>query len=225
MFTLDDIVPWGRSFDEYRRMFALTDAELALAIVGCADGPASFNAEATRRGARVVSCDPIYRWETAQVADRIAATYDQVLEQTRRNAADFVWTAIPSVEELGRIRMDAMRVFLDDYDAGKRDGRYVEAALPALPFPDAVFDLALCSHLLFLYTQHLDEAFHLAALREMCRVAAEVRVFPLLALDGQRSAHVDPCVAGLRDAGYEVSIERVAYEFQRGGDQMLRVRR
>jgi hypothetical protein len=86
------------------------------------DGPASFNAEATARGARVVSCDPIYRWETAQVADRITATYDQVLEETRRNAADFVWTSIRSVEELGRIRMDAMRVFLDVYDAGKRDG-------------------------------------------------------------------------------------------------------
>ena len=71
----------------------------------------------------------------------------------------------------------------------------------------------------------MDEAFHLAALREMCRVAADVRVFPLIALDGQRSAHVDPCVAGLREAGYEVSIESVAYEFQRGGDQMLRIRR
>jgi hypothetical protein len=50
-------------------------------------------------------------------------------------------------------------------------------------------------------------------------------VFPLVALDGQRSAHVDPSVAGLRDAGYQVSIEGVAYEFQRGGDQMLRIRR
>ena len=223
MFTLDEIIPWGRSFDEYQRMFALADEELALAVVGCADGPASFNAEATRRGSRVVSCDPIYRWATAQVADRIAATCDQVLEQTRRNAADFVWTSIGSVEELGRIRMDAMRVFLDDYDAGKLDGRYVEAALPTLPFPDDAFDLALCSHFLFLYSQHLDAAFHLAAIREMCRVATEVRVFPLLALDGQPSAHVDPSIAGLRDAGYEVAIEPVAYEFQRGGNQMLKV--
>ena len=24
MFALDEVVPWGRSFDEYRRMFALT---------------------------------------------------------------------------------------------------------------------------------------------------------------------------------------------------------
>jgi hypothetical protein len=33
MFTLDEVVPWGRSFDEYRRMFALTDRELGLKIV------------------------------------------------------------------------------------------------------------------------------------------------------------------------------------------------
>jgi hypothetical protein len=30
MFTLDQFVPWGRSFDEYRRMFALTDEDLRL---------------------------------------------------------------------------------------------------------------------------------------------------------------------------------------------------
>ena len=59
-FTLDQIVPWGRTFDEYRRMFALTDADLTRRILGCGDGPASFNAEATLRGVRVLSIDPIY---------------------------------------------------------------------------------------------------------------------------------------------------------------------
>ena len=59
MFTLDQVVPWGRSFAEYRRMFALSDADLGLTIVGCGDGPASFNAEATALGATVISCDPI----------------------------------------------------------------------------------------------------------------------------------------------------------------------
>jgi hypothetical protein len=204
-------------------MFALSDEELTRRIVGCADGPASFNAEATRRGGRVVSCDPLYRWDAAQVADRIAATSDQVLEQTRRNASDFVWSSIPSVEELGRLRMGAMREFLKDYEQGRRAGRYVEAALPALPFQDRVFDLALCSHFLFLYTSHLDEAFHVAAICEMCRVAAEVRIFPVLALDGRRSAYVEPVVTRLRGWGFEVSIERVPYEFQRGGNEMMRV--
>ena len=59
MFTLNRVVPWGRSFEEYRRMFALSDADLQLKILGCADGPASFNAEASRLGHSVISIDPI----------------------------------------------------------------------------------------------------------------------------------------------------------------------
>ena len=54
MFTLDHVVPWGRSFASDRRMFALTDDDLARKIVGCGDGPASFNAEATRLGSAVI---------------------------------------------------------------------------------------------------------------------------------------------------------------------------
>src|ERR1700747_2525949 len=112
MFTLNQIVPWGRSFEEYRRMFALSDADLQLRILGCADGPASFNAEATWRGTSVISIDPLYRLDTRTIRDRVAATYDQMLEQARRNTQEFVWDTIRSVEELGRIRMQAMQAFL-----------------------------------------------------------------------------------------------------------------
>ncbi len=225
MFTLDQVVPWGRSFDEYRAMFALSEADLRLRILGCADGPASFNAEATRRGSRVVSCDPVYRWEADQIRHRIEATSTEVLEQTRRNREEFVWNTIPSVEELGRIRMAAMAVFLSDYGLGKAEGRYIEAELPALPLSSASFDLALCSHFLFLYSNHLDEWFHATAIGELCRVAAEVRIFPLLALGGRPSPHVNHALQAVRELGYDASVENVAYEFQRGGNQMLRIRR
>jgi hypothetical protein len=46
-------------------MFLLTGDDLTLRIVGCGDGPASFNAEATRRGARVVNNDSPIRDATA----------------------------------------------------------------------------------------------------------------------------------------------------------------
>jgi hypothetical protein len=225
MFSLDEVVPWGRSFAEYQRMFALGHAELRLNLVACADGPASFNAEATRRGGRVTSCDPMYRLDAARIRERIAATCDTILEQTRRNADDFVWDAIRSVEALRATRMAAMTDFLDDYVEGKAHGRYIDAALPELPFPDGSFDLSLCSHFLFLYTTQLGEEFHLAAIQEMCRVAAEVRVFPLLALDGRRSPYVDRTIDAVRSAGCNASIEPVPYEFQRGGNQMLRIAR
>ena len=43
-----------------------------------------------------------------------------------------------------------MEAFLADYDEGKTAGRYVDAELPALPFPNQSFDVAVCSHFLFL---------------------------------------------------------------------------
>jgi len=204
-------------------MFALSDADLGLRILGCADGPASFNAEATRRGTAVVSIDPLYRFDAQAIRDRIAATYGHVLEQARRNRQQFGWDTIQSVELLGRIRMQAMDAFLNDYDLGKRQGRYIDAKLPSLVFPDKAFDLAVCSHFLFLYTDHLTEAFHRSAILELCRVAREVRIFPLFALDGHTSPYVAIVVEDLRDR-WEVSLETVPYEFQRGGNQMMRLR-
>jgi hypothetical protein len=48
-----------------------------------------------------------------------------------------------------------MKIFLDDYKAGRAEGRHLVAALPELPFNDREFDLCLCSHLLFLYSAQL----------------------------------------------------------------------
>ena len=224
MFTLDHVVPWGRSFDEYRRMFALATADLHGRILGCGDGPASFNAEATRQGHRVVSCDPLYLFDPRQIETRIAETYDEVIEQTHRNVDGFVWGHdFPDVDALGAHRMAAMRAFLADYDAGRTAGRYLPAALPSLPFQSRTFDLALCSHFLFLYSAQLGEAFHRDAMRELVRVAREVRVFPLVALGGTPSPFVETCAADLTAAGCAVMIERVPYEFQRGANAMLRV--
>ncbi len=107
---------------------------------------------------------------------------------------------------------------------GKAAGRYVDAALPALPFDDAAFDLALRSHFLFLYTTQLGETFHRAAVEELCRGAGEVRLFPLVALGGQRSPYVELLISERRLAGDDVSIEIVPYQFQRGANQMMRIR-
>jgi hypothetical protein len=226
VFTLDTVVPWGRSFEEYERMFSLTGADRRARVLGCADGPASFNADATRRGMRVTSCDPLYRCDARQIRDRIGETFQQVVEETRRNAGEFVWdAAIPSVDDLARVRTTAMDLFLDDYDARRQEGRYVAAELPSLPFADGAFDLALCSHFLFLYTKQLTEDFHVASARELCRVAREVRIFPLLALGGAPSRHVPIVADRMRRHSFDVRVEAVPYEFQRGGDQMMRIRR
>ena len=204
-------------------MFALTDADLRRRIVGCGDGPASFNAELTAQLGRVVSIDPLYAAPARAIERRVEETFEVVIGEVRRNRDDFVWTHVPSIEELGRRRLGAMRRFLSDYGAGAQAGRYVAASLPALPFGDGSFDLALSSHFLFLYSEQLDLAFHLDSLREMLRVAGEVRVFPLLQIGGAPSPHVAATAAALRSDGVDASVEPVPYEFQRGGNQMLRL--
>jgi hypothetical protein len=222
-FSLEHVIPWGRSFAEYQRMFALTDADLRKRVLGCADGPASFNAHATERGAHVVSVDPLYAFSRAEIQARIDATYPLVMEQTRKNRDEFVWTEFESIEHLGRVRSEAMEGFLEDYEAGRQRGRYLSGELPRLPFDEQAFDLAVCSHFLFLYSAHLSEDFHLAAVEEMCRVAHEVRIFPLLELGGAASRHVSPVTEAMRCQGHRVEIVTVPYEFQRGGNQMLRI--
>src|SRR6478672_11062810 len=106
---LNEVVPWGRSFQEYRRMFDLTAAELAGTILGCGDGPASFNAEATRCGHRVVSCDPIYAFSTDEIRARVEACYESIVGAARRDAHRFVWDVFRDAEELGRARLAAMQ--------------------------------------------------------------------------------------------------------------------
>ncbi len=221
--TLDQVVPWGRSLDEYRRMFDMSQRDLDAKILGCGDGPASFNAEMTALGRSVVSCDPIYTFSKEQIARRVEDTYDPIVEQVRRNAQNYVWSDFRDPDVLGRHRLATMRAFLADFDSGRAAARYLPDALPALSFANGQFDLALCSHLLFLYSEQLSLAFHTAAIRELCRVAREVRIFPLLALDCQPSPHIAPIQARLRQAGFVVDLVRVPYEFQAGGDQMMRI--
>jgi hypothetical protein len=220
---LKEVIPWGRSFEEYRRMFALTDADLSGHILGCGDGPASFNAEATAKGHAVVSCDPLYVFPAAEIERRIEDCYDKVISQVRENPNGFVWDYFHSPDHLGQYRLAAMRRFLADFEAGKLQGRYIVAALPSLPFLDERFDLALVSHLLFLYSEHLDFPFHRAAIEELLRVATEVRIFPLLTLDGKPSPYVEPICTHLSEKGWRTEIVAVPYEFQQGGNQMLRI--
>jgi hypothetical protein len=226
---LNEVIPWGRSFDEYQRMFGLSDEDLAGRVLGSGDGPASFNAEATANGHSVISCDPLYSFSSAEIESRVQKCYDTVISQVKENAPAFVWDYFQDADDLGRKRLAAMRRFLEDYELGQQQNRYVVGSLPSLPFRDGEFTLALVSHLLFLYSEQFSTEDHNAALVELLRVANEVRVFPLLDLNRKLSAHVEPVQRYLEQAGFSVSINPVGYEFQKAddhlGNRMMRIRR
>jgi len=99
-FTLENVVPWGRSFEEYVSMFKLTSDDLQKKILGCGDGPASFNSRMNKAGQSITSIDPIYQFSANEIEGRISATYDEVLGQLGKNRKDYVWDAIKSPSEL-----------------------------------------------------------------------------------------------------------------------------
>lgn len=82
---LSEIVPWGRSLSEYREMFSLSDNDLKKNILGCGDGPASFNAELSKVGNNIISIDPIYQFSTTEIRSRINEVYPQIMSQVAKN--------------------------------------------------------------------------------------------------------------------------------------------
>ena len=222
-FKLKNIIPWGRSMEEYVKMFDLTPEELRLTILDCAGGPASFNAEMTAQGYKVICCDPIYQFTANEIKNRIQDTYQIVIDGVKAIQEYYVWQNIQSPEQMGEIRMAAMHKFLADLPLGINENRYLTDELPVLPFETHQFDLALCSHLLFTYSDQLSEEFHLTSVLEMCRVAKEVRIFPLLKISGEPSPHLKPIMSELQQRHYSVEIKQVPYEFQKNSNQILRI--
>ena len=212
-FHYKDIVPWGRSFDEYLDMFNLSENDLARDIVGVGDGPASFNFWMPQRETPIVSVDPIYQYSEAELRQRIQETYEDVIAQARQNRDKFVWTKFSSVDELAEVRMQAMDEFCRDFERGKQQGRYIDASLPNLPFPDGHFDLVLSAHLLFFYSANRDLAFHLDAVRELLRIGAEVKIFPIVDVNSNPSPFLSPVIDELEKDGIICTVERVPYPF------------
>jgi len=210
---LEKVVPWGRTLEEYKSMFSLSETDLTAKILGCGDGPASFNAEMIELGHHVVSIDPIYQFSAGQIEQRVRATYELVVSQVKQNSSHYIWKNFQDADELGKARLNAMEKFLLDYDSGKVAGRYLYQSLPSLEFVNDQFELCVCSHLLFLYSEHLSFDFHAASIHELLRIAPEVRIFPLLKLDGEPSPYLELVLEELSKKGCSVQVQSVTYEF------------
>ncbi|MDE7362919.1 MAG: class I SAM-dependent methyltransferase [Oscillospiraceae bacterium] len=221
-FKLSGVVPWGRNLREYRDMFRLTEDDLQKRIAGFGDGPASFNRELTEHGGSVISFDPIYQFTKEDIEKRIGEVRVEVMEQMWQNKDNYVWTRIKSLDELENLRMSAMNRFLEDYGKGRAEGRYVYHELPdKLPFEDDHFDIGLSSHFLLMYTA-LGYDFHIKAMAEMLRVCKQIRIFPIVDLDANKTELVDSVIGHFRE-NYRVDIVDTDYEFQKGDNKMLMV--
>lgn len=222
-FQLNSVVPWGRNLAEYRLMFELSDEDMKKKIAGFGDGPASFNCEAAKQGYKVTSFDPIYQFSADELRSRIDEVRAVVMRQMSENMENYVWTNIKNLDELENIRMSAMRLFLMDYEKGKSEQRYICHELPErLPYENGAFDIGLSSHFLLMYTM-LGYDFHINSMTEMLRICKEIRVFPIVDLDANKTELVSNVIKHFK-LSYDVEIRQTKYKFQKGDNKLLIIR-
>jgi len=211
----------ARSLADYRNMFALDDAELlAGPILDCPGGASSFAAEVGARGGQVVSVDPVYRLGAAHIADRVRVNLQNARQIFAETTLPIEWDYLVSTETYVRASQVAATRFQADFTSN--GSRYLAALLPELPFADSSFELALVSHLLFVYDTHLSFAEHLSAILELVRVSpGGVRVHPVVESSGRQYGRMDDLRAALGRLNVHTDIKPVTATWIAGAAQML----
>lgn len=218
--TATPLIPsWVHSLDDYRRMFDLRDEDLQRSILDYPASVSSFNAEMHALGNHVISADEHYDLRPLDMSKHV----DQIIQQLAVHLEQYADHIQP---EEGQALEDILvawdhyaKLFTSDYSMGKMQGRYRKALLPHLPFADFQFDIALCPDLLFRDKTAVPEQ----VLTELCRVAHEVRVFPLLDDQGEMSKEMGPAMLALQNKNYGIEVRAVPYKLLKGSNAMLRV--
>jgi hypothetical protein len=224
---LDRVAFIGRTFGEYTDMFGLNEDDLRRGpVLDCPAGPSSFTAEANGMGMEATACDALYGFSADELLARGEEDIGYIYARLDEAAHLYTWGYYGDRDEVVALRKKALALFRLDFPGGRKKGRYVEAALPRLPFRDGEFSLVLSGHFLFLYSDGMDFDFHLACLRELLRVCSgEVRVFPLQGLDAQPSPYLRKTFESFKREGVRAKTAQAPLEFQRGGNRMLRLYR
>ena len=148
----------------------------------------------------------------------------KAMEHMQKAQNNYKWDYFNDIEGLRKHRLSALQDCANDMRDSNE--RYIPATLPSLPFKSAEFDILLSAHFLFMYADRLDYQFHIETLNELLRVTKEeVRIFPLVDLEGKRYEHLDKLISYLDDNGCTVEELKVPYEFQTNANSMLKIRK
>jgi hypothetical protein len=223
--VLDRVVLLGRTMEEYRRCFALTDEDLRnRQILDVASGVSSFCAEANASGYRVTAFDRIYQAEPDAIGPRCGHDLDEVV-RGMAGLSTYRWGFYQSPAGMRKFRERAYRTFLEDYPRG-RGARYITGELPTLPFASDQFGLSLVSYLLFVYEDQFSYEFHRDSLLELSRVTQdEVRIYPTVTFEARRSTYLDRIKLDPALEHLEFREVPTDFEFLVGSNSYLSIRR
>lgn len=217
------LVLWGHHVDEYKEMFDLkwSDFDKKILEYGC--GPSGINHELNEATPHVVSCDPLFNLDKSTLNTKISLIFDHMQNEVQDAKEYFDFSRYGDLEHLLSKRKQGIETFLADYEQGRVENRYVPVNDYHLSFGDFAFDYALCSHYFFADLDEQDVDFHVKVIKELARVANEVRIFPLIDRYGKPSPQLGPVLLALQNDDYGTEVREVDYNLQQNGNAMLRV--
>ncbi|MCL7748670.1 SAM-dependent methyltransferase [Halalkalibacter alkaliphilus] len=218
---LERIVFIGRTFEEYMAMFLLSSDELkGKKVLDCPAGACSFTAVGNKQGLDITACDIAYDHASEDLKSKGIRDIEYAIKHMEQAKGNYVWDYFNDVNALRNHRLNALHDCSDDMK--QNNERYIPVTLPFLPFHDDEFDVVLSAHFLFMYGDRLDYEFHLETVNELLRVTKkEIRIFPLVNLEGKRYEHLNPLKRELVGKGYFVEEKEVPYEFQKNANSMM----
>ena len=222
---LKDIVLIGRTFDEYYRMFELSNINFKdEKILDVASGVSSFCSEANSKGYNVTASDKIYNFSAKEIEEKCISDLKMVMEKLPLVADLYKWEFFKDIDALKKKRERAYKLFVKDFK--EKGGRqYIATEYSQTKFLDDEFTISLISHFLFMYDEHLDYEFHKRTLSEIIRVTSkEIRIFPIVNLKGKRSLFIEKLMEDREFKDYEKGIKKVDYEFVKDGNEMMAIK-
>lgn len=221
---LDNILITGRTYTEYMTFFDLDEQMLiGKKVLDCPSGASSFVKTAKEKGIYAQGVDILYENKIEDIYKQGKVSIDKIYEDISWMDG-FNFDFYGSIENHKNHRVEALESFVKDYNIDN----YSFMTLPKLSFNDESFDLLLSSHLLFVYDDRFDYAFHKNTILEMLRVAKEVRIFPLVDFQNKHeqkeqnfSPYVYEILEDLKD--YKCEIVKVDFEFQPRAGYMLKI--
>ena len=222
---LERVVFIGRTFEEYLKMFSLSEEELqGKKILDCPAGACSFTAVGNKSGLDVTACDIAYYHSGQELKNKGLQDIEHAMEHMEKAQNNYKWNYFKDIEGLRNHRLSALQDCTKDMRESSE--RYIPVTLPSLPFKNEEFDILLSAHFLFMYADRLDYQFHIETINELLRVTKqEIRIFPLVDLEGKRYEYLDKFISYLNSNGCTVEEVNVSYEFQINANSMLKIRK
>jgi len=222
---LERIIFIGRTYEEYLMMFALSEEELiGKKLLDCPAGACSFPAVGNLSGLDITACDIAYYHSVEDLRNKGLQDIEHAMEHMEKVKSNYKWEYFKDIEGLKNHRFRALQDCTNDMRTSSE--RYIPVTLPFLPFENGEFDIILSAHFLFMYGDRLDFRFHIETLKELLRISKEeIRIFPLVDLEGKRYKHLDKILRYLVDSGCKVEEIKVPYEFQINANSMLKIKK